>query len=344
MLKSTANVFYNRLLRTDGLCQVQLELTQKCNFSCPHCYLPNKKKINTLSLNQWKSILKELKSRGIIWLGISGGEPLLYPDFCSLYSYAKQLGFVVTVFTNASLLDKQTLDLLNKKLPYAVEVTVNGLSQEVFGQVTGAPKLWEKTFENIKLLKKYSIPTVIKTNLLTINTGELPAIKSWSQSIFGPKRFKYDYVIFPRRDGDVSPCGLRVDFRTLRKTLQHDPDLNREFQAFLKAKIVENKFWPKMYRCNSCLNGVFVDCQGKIKFCLFSDIDCGRVSTSGFAFYDKFTDKLLNIKSKGDCAGCRQRNICFWCPQAARLEIGSVHKKIPYYCRLTKEFIKHTPR
>jgi sulfatase maturation enzyme AslB (radical SAM superfamily) len=179
---------------------------------------------------------------------------------------------------------------------------------------------------------------------MTSNCDELVAIKQRAQEIFGPKRFKYDYVIFPRRDGDISPCRLRVDFKTLQKTVRSDPDLYREFQSFINGEAKKYEFSPKLYHCDSCLNGIFIDCRGQMRFCLFSDIDCGSVNDAGFAAYSEFTAKLLNMKGKGPCIRCRMRDVCFRCPQSSRLETGSLYKKIPYYCRLAKEFIKHTPK
>jgi len=57
-------------------------------------------------------ILDEVADAGCLWLLITGGEPLLRPDFRDIYMYAKRKGFLITLFTNGTLLDADIADQL----------------------------------------------------------------------------------------------------------------------------------------------------------------------------------------------------------------------------------------
>ena len=46
----------------------------------------------------------EIKEAGCLYLLLTGGEPLLREDFPEIYTFAKHNGFLVTVFTNGTLL------------------------------------------------------------------------------------------------------------------------------------------------------------------------------------------------------------------------------------------------
>ena len=64
------------------------ELTPRCNFNCRMCYvhLPESeihKHGRELSAGEWLRIAREAKEAGTTWLCITGGEPLMHPEFGS---------------------------------------------------------------------------------------------------------------------------------------------------------------------------------------------------------------------------------------------------------------------
>lgn len=88
-------------------------LTSRCNMSCPYCFRLNAKK-DFISLPTFTEGLKILKNLGTKVINISGGEPLLNPNWKECILVAKELGFVVNLTTNALLLN--TNDAILSKL------------------------------------------------------------------------------------------------------------------------------------------------------------------------------------------------------------------------------------
>ncbi len=87
-----------------------IALTHRCNLTCLHCYA--KEAIDAgaadrpeLSTPQWINIIEQIKAAGCLYLLITGGEPLLRNDFAAIYSYAKRQGFLVTLFSNGTLVN-----------------------------------------------------------------------------------------------------------------------------------------------------------------------------------------------------------------------------------------------
>lgn len=55
-------------------------LTSRCNMSCPYCFRPNAKK-DYISLYKFTEGLKILRNLGTKVINISGGEPILNPNW-----------------------------------------------------------------------------------------------------------------------------------------------------------------------------------------------------------------------------------------------------------------------
>ncbi|MBI5460160.1 radical SAM protein [Methanobacterium sp.] len=91
-----------------------IELTYKCNFSCKHCYINSSPKNDEFwEKNKLFEILSDLKSLGILIVELTGGEPLVHPDFPEIIERCLQLFPVVGVDTNGYLLKKTHLKIIN---------------------------------------------------------------------------------------------------------------------------------------------------------------------------------------------------------------------------------------
>ena len=99
-----------RLFEKPDLIYLFFELTRSCNSKCFHCgsscepglgHGPDKE--------AFKAVLDDVKEHfdlKRVQLCITGGEPLLYPDFEELLGYAVEQGFHWGMTTNATLITK----------------------------------------------------------------------------------------------------------------------------------------------------------------------------------------------------------------------------------------------
>jgi MoaA/NifB/PqqE/SkfB family radical SAM enzyme len=120
---------------------------------------------------------------GCLWLQLTGGQPLLRPDFRDLYLHAKKLGLLVTLFTNGTLLTPELADFLQDYPPFVVEITVYGLTKATYEVVTQVPGSYEKCLRGIDLLRARQIPLSLKTMVMTFNAHELEDMRVWSQGL-----------------------------------------------------------------------------------------------------------------------------------------------------------------
>ena len=147
--------------RKPFLTQLDIELTERCNNNCVHCYinLPEnceKSKKKELSTSQWKEIIKESSELGSLSIRFTGGEPLLRDDFIDLYLFTRSLGIKVVLFTNARLITKELAELLRKTPPLEkIEVSIYGMHPESNRQITSSNSGFKETQRGLQLLLQH---------------------------------------------------------------------------------------------------------------------------------------------------------------------------------------------
>ncbi|MCL2712550.1 MAG: viperin family antiviral radical SAM protein [Methanomassiliicoccaceae archaeon] len=83
-----------------------IHVTGICNYRCKFCFAKSfSRKIMTPE--QWRPYLTLLKEKKITKINVVGGEPFLYPHLMELCKLIKSMGFVVSVVTNGSRIDRE---------------------------------------------------------------------------------------------------------------------------------------------------------------------------------------------------------------------------------------------
>jgi MoaA/NifB/PqqE/SkfB family radical SAM enzyme len=111
----------------------ELEITARCNNDCRHCYInlpagDRQALEEELSLEEIIRLADQALELGALWCLITGGEPLLRPDFPDIYLALKKKGLLISVFTNATLATQKHVKLFRDYPPRDLEVTVTGIA------------------------------------------------------------------------------------------------------------------------------------------------------------------------------------------------------------------------
>ncbi len=322
----------------------QIELTSRCNLNCLHCYcLGREGGGKELTGQQWKNIFDQLQKEGCLWLTLTGGEPFLYPGFSELYLYIRKKGFLVTLFTNGTVISPELIKLFQKQPPALIEISLYGATERVYESVTQVAGSFRKVRENIDRLLEINIPLVLKTVGLKQNKNEILKIKALAEKLLGNKKFKYDSFIFPRLDGDITPCKHRLSAEEIVEIESSDRDMIDQRKKELH--LTDNFARPRefLYQCSAWRDSFFIDPCGRLQFCHLSDKYSSDLTQVDFpqAFYKEFP-RLLNEKfrSRSKCQSCDLREHCYFCPARAFLETGNEEGPVEYYCQLAREHFK----
>jgi len=325
---------------------IRLELTHQCNFSCFYCFIKNaEKKVKELTFKEWRWILDKIYAKGGLYLTFTGGEPFTREDFLRIYSCAKKKGFLITLFTNGSLLDEKTLDFLARYPPYLIEITLNAITESTFDKITRTKGNFNKVLKAIEGCVKRKLPLIIKSNLMKENKDEIPKIKHFADMILPHAKhthcFRYDLLLLPGLDGNPAPLRHRLAPDELIEVIKKDKDMRREYiQDCKRLAKVKARPSPFLYRCESYRCSFTIDPWGRLKFCPLSDkfsVDLFEVGAK--EDFSKLIPDISKIKFKTDspCIRCSLRVFCHTCPSRAFLEEGWEESPVEYYCALAKK-------
>lgn len=191
-----------------SLVSTMVELTYGCNLRCVHCYNPTHEAKNELSTSQVFRILDQLAEEGTLQVGFTGGELFTRQDIFEILRYAKSKGFVISIFTNATMITADLADRIKESGPFEIEISVYGATAEVYEKVTRVPGSFARFVRGVDLLKERGIPMALKLVLMTLNVHEFEAMRQFAISRGAP--FKFNTEIYPRVDGSREPLAYRL--------------------------------------------------------------------------------------------------------------------------------------
>src|SRR5262249_45787287 len=191
-----------------------MEVPRRCPLECLHCYnnLPmtdGSARERELTFDEHCRLLDELADAGCLWLLYTGGEIFARRDFLDIYTYAKRKGFIITLFTNGTLVTERIADYLATWRPFAIEITLYGRTKETYERLTGIPGSYEKCLRGIRVLLDRGLPLALKTVAVSTNRHEVLEMQRFAEEDLGLK-FKFDSMTTPPTDFPQTPLKARL--------------------------------------------------------------------------------------------------------------------------------------
>ncbi len=239
----------------------QWELTCRCNLRCVMCYTdcynrPDKIQ-DELPTQDIVRIMDELAEAGCLELCLTGGEPLARPDFFEIYEHAKRKGFLVTIFTNGTLITEAIADRLAALPPHRIEISFHGLTEQTFEGITQGKGSYQRCIRTINLLRERNLSLVLKSTAMTVNRDDILPIKQFVSAL-GSVEYRLGEELRATLDGSEAPQQLTIPEDEWLKIKQQDPDLWTETcrkQATAPAP------------CTSGMRRFHIDAYGRLQLC-----------------------------------------------------------------------------
>lgn len=146
---------------------LEVQLTDRCNLRCRHCYLgePAGRELPRESALRIPAELAEMHGLRLI---LSGGEPLLYRHFWELNERLPEYDLRAVLLTNGTAITRRTAERLRV---HEVQVSLDGL-REAHEYLRG-PGTFRRVMRAVEALREAGIAVSLATMVYRGNAGDL---------------------------------------------------------------------------------------------------------------------------------------------------------------------------
>ncbi len=324
--------------------QVSIEVTRRCPLECLHCY--NNLPMGDLDARQREltkeehfQVLDELVEMGCFWVLFTGGEIFARKDFLEIYTYAKKKGFLITLFTNGTIMNEEIADYLVEWPPFAIEITLYGRTRETYEALTAIPGSYDRCLRGIKLLKERKLPLKLKTVPTSINKHEVLAMRQFAEEELGVE-FMMDGQVTPRIDCSQSPLAVRLTPEEVVALDMSAPKGKSEYLRLAKHDLENPPNLSQvdtLYFCGGGMNGFAINAYGEVGICVISQQE--TFSVRGVGVKQVWERSLLELRNRKrtrvtKCVECRIQSLCGMCPANGEMENGDRESPVEFLCHV----------
>lgn len=344
---------WDKMKRKNALFSFDLEITARCNNNCRHCYInlqPGDRiaQEKELTISEIEHIADQAIEFGAMWCLITGGEPLLRPDFEEIYFLLKCKGLLLSVFTNATLINEKHVTLFKKYPPRDIEVTVYGATRETYERITRLPGSFNKFMQGLELLLDSGVKIRLKAMALKDNLHEMQQIMEFCNTRT-KDYFRFDPVLHLRYDGDLMRNEeIRSERLSPEEVVALEKSDSKRFQALQNGcdELINPEFvhinCNHLFHCGTGEGKFSVSYDGQYRLCssLWAtgttyDLRSGSLTDAIHNLIPKVRDmRSDNPRFLATCRKCELVNLCLWCPAHAHLETGEIDGETPYFCQV----------
>ena len=312
-----------------------IELTNRCNLKCKHCYGAFGKNTDCKIITyEWiQNNIPEFNRLHMNKIALTGGEVTTHPDFLKIVELLLFEGFELCILSNGynfkvieELLDR------TRNYQYTIKISLDG-PEEMHNKIRCVPNAYENAMKSLKAISACpNITLFISTTVMKDNIELMKTFHKEVAKLF-PNAIHTDDLVFPMGNG--LDCAFGVD----------DFDYVREkVPSLFSIKRDEDKDPTRKMRCSAGITQATLMPNGKLKICnaAISDVFSFKYNVFekglGYAWENCGENILKYRKEKKlnttDCKRCEFHDKCCLtdCRVLAHIYTGSADRSNPLTC------------
>ena len=353
-----ANYFHTRGKALGMPISASFELTARCNFNCPMCYVhltPEQVEATgrELTAQEWIQLAREARDRGLIFALLTGGEPLVRKDFFEIYKGMKELGLVISINSNGSMLQGEILEKFLEDPPSRFNISLYGGSNETYRSMCGIPA-YDRVKENIRALRQAGVDVSLNLSITPYNCQDLAQI--YADAVELDVNVRASAYMYPpvRVNGEVYGSNKRLSpTEAAQKEVEWDRLRFSDEEFALRADNIIHLMGKEQEGC-PLEEGEGITCRaGSTTFWVTWDgkmTPCGMMTgpvvypvRDGFdAAWDALRAETAAIRMPAQCSTCDHKDVCSVCAAVSFTETGRFDGQPTYICEKTREVVRIT--
>jgi MoaA/NifB/PqqE/SkfB family radical SAM enzyme len=262
-----------------------LYLTERCNSRCVTCDYWRHGRFD-MDLGAVKRLLPSLERLGTQTVLLSGGEPLLNPEWAAIAKLLRDAGLKLWLLTSGLSLAKHARRA--SELFHAITVSLDGTDRETYAAIRGLDA-FNKVCDGIRAAAIQGVAPGLRVTVQRANFTQLPAFVEVAKEL-GARQVSFLAVdvanphAFGREDDFKSDLALRAEdlpaFDQVLRTLECDnaEDFRSGFIAENPAKLrrileyfaaIHGRNPYPAVRCNAPEFSAVIGASGKVQPCFF---------------------------------------------------------------------------
>lgn len=309
-----------------------LELLPLCNLNCDMCYVrmsrEEMEQVGRLrTIEEWTKTAEDMMKAGTLFVLLTGGEPLLYPHFRELYQKLRELGMIITINTNGTLIDEAWADFFAENKPRRINITLYGASNETYERLCHYPGGFDKAVNGIRLLRERNIDVKVNGSLAKANVDDRMKIIELGESLDAPVRI--DTYMYPsvreRNHAYNNQARLDPEMAAKARVEVLQREMGEEvFAQYRKIRLDEAENTPEgeavpgQMACRAGKSSFVVNWQGEMRSCVVLDKPSISLRDVEFEEAWELTKKgTESLRISARCSSCKLRKVCNTCVAAA---------------------------
>jgi len=328
-----------------------IDLTYRCNNNCRHCWLrlpPDPGgAAGELTAGEIRRLVDDARAMGCREWFVSGGEPMLRPDFPEIFADITAKSAWYTLNTNGTLITPEIARLLRRKGTKLV--ALYGATAEIHDAVTRNPGSFEALRRGVAYLREAGAGFSVQVVPMKTNISQYAAMIRLAESWSPIWRLGATWLYFSASGDPVKNAEIRAERLDPARVVELDGVGGAGSGALGDDAASACGTTPSsggLYA--NCLAGrrdFHVDPYGGMSFCGFVKDPALRLDLRTMSFAEAWDTRLPLLASAavptearpGNCGTCDLRPDCKWCPVYAYLECRDHAAKIDDLCAIARE-------
>lgn len=341
--KSTQEFFDEYFKDKPQLSNLHIEITSKCNERCVHCYIPHENKVSNIEPDLFYNILKQCKKMNLLHLTLSGGEPMMHPNFIDFLKKCNEYNFSVNILSNLTLINKPAIEEMKRNRLLSVQVSLYSIDANIHDTITQVKGSFEKTKNAILALRENDIPLQISCPIIKQNMNSYNDVINWGKA--HNINVSSDYVIIGRYNHTTQNLSNRLSIDDIKKVITQRMNNEPQYLELMEKNAEKKKNMnPDDFICSVCHSSICVADDGNVFPCAgwqnYVVGDVNEASLSDIWNNSVKIQYLRNLRRRDfpKCINCPENKFCTMCMvrNANEHPLGDPLAVNEYFCDIAK--------